>query len=35
MRFFDNNATNPDAYCEPNSFNGPKEDSAAPDYRSR
>src|SRR5271155_655977 len=26
MRFFDNNATNPDAYYEPNSFNGPKED---------
>ena len=26
MRFFDNNAENPDAYYEPNSFNGPKED---------
>lgn len=26
MRFFDNNAKNPDAYYEPNSFNGPKED---------
>ena len=26
MRFFDNNSENPDAYYEPNSFNGPKED---------
>jgi catalase len=26
MRFFDNNTNNPDAYYEPNSFNGPKED---------
>src|SRR5712691_6017553 len=26
MRFFDNNAKNPDAYYEPNSFNGAKED---------
>jgi catalase len=26
MRFFDNNTKNPDAYYEPNSFNGPKED---------
>jgi len=26
MRFFDNNAKNPDAYYEPNSFNGPKGD---------
>ncbi len=26
MRFFDNNTGNPDAYYEPNSFNGPKED---------
>jgi catalase len=26
MRFFDNNATNPDAYYEPNSFKGPAED---------
>ena len=26
MRFFDNNNENPDAYYEPNSFNGPKED---------
>lgn len=26
MRFFDNNSGNPDAYYEPNSFNGPKED---------
>jgi len=26
MRFFDNNTANPDAYYEPNSFNGPKED---------
>ncbi len=26
MRFFDNNIENPDAYYEPNSFNGPKED---------
>jgi catalase len=26
MRFFDNNRKNPDAYYEPNSFNGPKED---------
>jgi len=27
MRFFDNNTDNPDAYYEPNSFNGPEEDS--------
>lgn len=26
MRFFDNANSNPDAYYEPNSFNGPKED---------
>jgi catalase len=26
MRFFDNNTDNPDAYYEPNSFDGPKED---------
>lgn len=26
MRFFDNNTDNPDAYYEPNSFNGPVED---------
>jgi catalase len=26
MRFFDNNTKNPDAYYEPNSFNGPKQD---------
>jgi catalase len=26
MRFFDNNTNNPDAYYEPNSFNGPKDD---------
>lgn len=26
MRFFDNNTTNPDAYYEPNSFNGPAQD---------
>src|SRR5206468_3865448 len=26
MRFFDNNTKNPDAYYEPNPFNGPKED---------
>ncbi|MDX2305235.1 MAG: catalase [Microscillaceae bacterium] len=26
MRFFDNNENNPDAYYEPNSFHGPKED---------
>jgi len=26
MRFFDNNSANPDAYYEPNSFNGPAED---------
>jgi len=26
MRFFDNNTKNPNAYYEPNSFNGPKED---------
>ncbi len=26
MRFFDNNETNPDAYYEPNSFDGPAED---------
>jgi catalase len=26
MRFFDNNTANPDAYYEPNSFNGPAED---------
>ena len=28
MRFFDNNSKNPDAYYEPNSFNGPVEDSS-------
>jgi len=28
MRFFDNNTKNPDAYYEPNSFNGPTEDKA-------
>lgn len=28
MRFFDNNESNPDAYYEPNSFNGPAEDPA-------
>jgi catalase len=28
MRFFDNNTANPDAYYEPNSFNGPKEDKS-------
>src|SRR5271155_4254298 len=27
MRFFDNNTKNPDAYYEPNSFDGPKQDS--------
>jgi catalase len=27
MRFFDNNSKNPDAYYEPNSFNGPAEDA--------
>jgi catalase len=26
MRFFDNNAANPDAYYEPNSFSGPAQD---------
>jgi catalase len=26
LRFFDNNTANPDAYYEPNRFNGPKED---------
>ena len=26
MRFFDNNTDNPDAYYEPNTFDGPKED---------
>jgi len=30
MRFFDNNEKNPDAYYEPNSFNGPVE---SPDHR--
>ena len=30
MRFFDNNEGNPDAYYEPNSFNGPSED---PSYK--
>ena len=30
MRFFDNNEKNPDAYYEPNSFNGPKE---APEFK--
>ena len=30
MRFFDNNSKNPDAYYEPNSFEGPQE---APDLR--
>jgi catalase len=29
MRFFDNNTKNPDAYYEPNSFNGPVQDPAA------
>ncbi|MGA2886597.1 MAG: catalase [Terracidiphilus sp.] len=29
MRFFDNNTTNPDAYYEPNSFNGPAQDPSA------
>ena len=28
MRFFDNNNQNPNAYYEPNSFNGPKEDKS-------
>ena len=28
MRFFANNESNPDAYYEPNSFNGPKQDAA-------
>lgn len=28
MRFFDNNSGNPDAYYEPNSFNGPVEDES-------
>jgi catalase len=28
MRFFDNNTANPDAFYEPNSFNGPKEDKS-------
>jgi catalase len=28
MRFFDNNTANPDAYYEPNSFNGPAEDKS-------
>ncbi len=28
MRFFENFAKNPDAYYEPNSFNGPKEDAS-------
>ena len=27
LRFFDNNSANPDAYYEPNSFNGPSEDA--------
>lgn len=30
MRFFDNHEANPDAYYEPNSFNGP---AGAPEYR--
>ncbi|GLB50749.1 catalase [Neptunitalea lumnitzerae] len=29
MRFFDNNSGNPDAYYEPNSFDGPVEDPSA------
>ncbi|KAB1064722.1 catalase [Salibacter halophilus] len=29
MRFFDNNSDNPDAYYEPNSFDGPVEDPTA------
>jgi catalase len=29
MRFFDNNTANPDAYYEPNSFNGPVDPSVA------
>jgi catalase len=29
MRFFDNNTANPDAYYEPNSFNGPVQDKSA------
>jgi catalase len=28
MRFFDNNTGNPDAYYEPNSFGGPKQDAS-------
>ena len=28
MRFFDNNASNPDAFYEPNSFDGPAEDES-------
>jgi catalase len=28
MRFFDNNSKNPDAYYEPNSFNGPVQDNS-------
>src|ERR1700756_4244368 len=28
MRFFDNNTKNPDAYSEPNSFNGPVQDES-------
>jgi catalase len=28
MRFFDNNSQNPDAYYEPNSFNGPVQDNS-------
>ena len=28
MRFFDNNTRNPDAYYEPNSFDGPAQDPA-------
>ena len=28
MRFFENNEKNPDAYYEPNSFNGPKQDTS-------
>ena len=28
MRFFDNNTKNPDAYYEPNSFNGPAQNPA-------
>jgi catalase len=33
MRFFDDNTRNPDAYYQPNSFHGPKENPRSPNHR--